>query len=387
MHNSKIRLFATIGVSIFGSLLAFRMASASQLFLYPQEYDIAPNQKLIVDIRLDAKLDQVNVVKMKLRYPVAMLKVEDISTRGSFLSLFAESPNVDRASGEITLTGGIPHGSYVIGAKVATITFEPLVPGTAELVFDQTYSSVLKNDGKGSPTVLSTVKGTYHIIEAITDGIEITSPTHPSETVWYRSSGVTLQWAGEANAQYSYVITTNPFEVPDSNLDEFTGSVSYTDIDDGVHYFIVSRHQDDQTWKIVGRRRILIDKTPPSPIEYALGRDASVYGGKNFIAFTATDAASGISRFEIQEGRTTTSSITSPYVLLDQSLKSALILRAFDFAGNKSEVVIREGTTYAWWYAVILGIIVLGGMLLIWILIKSRKKKKERENTHEHLTL
>lgn len=389
MRAKKINFIFSVGLAVVGCFFAFHVANASQLFLYPQEYDVTPDQKLIVDVRLDAKLDTINVVKIKLHYPADLLKVEDVSTRGSFLSLFAENPKVDATTGEITLTGGIPHGTYVVGGKVATITFDPIVPGTAKVTLDQTYSSVLKNDGKGTPTTLSVQDGTYHIVEVISGAIEVTSPTHPSEDVWYPKTAVILQWTPEKNAAYSFLITTNPFENPDSVPDQFTGSVSYSDIDDGVHYFIVSQIQTDGTWKIVGRRRILIDTTAPSPIQYAVGKDTSVYGGKYFLAFSSSDAASGIARFEIQEGNHVVPSISSPYVLQDQHLRSTLILRAFDFAGNQTEVVIRVGDTSVWWWyvGIILGIVLLGGMLRIWLIVKSRRKKKQEKNEPQHISL
>lgn len=77
------------------------------------------------------------------------------------------------------------------------------------------------------------------------------------------------------------------------------------------------------------------DNTPPSSFKIELGRDPSLYDGKYFISFFATDEGSGIERYEIIEGDRPSIRSGSTYVLQDQSLSSKVTVRAIDNAGNE----------------------------------------------------
>lgn len=78
------------------------------------------------------------------------------------------------------------------------------------------------------------------------------------------------------------------------------------------------------------------DKSPPNGLEVKLGNDPSLFGGKYFISFFATDDGSGIKSYEVKEGDGDFVESESPYVLKDQNLKSQIQIRAADKAGNYS---------------------------------------------------
>src|SRR5262249_47050520 len=82
--------------------------------------------------------------------------------------------------------------------------------------------------------------------------------------------------------------------------------------------------------------------------------DASIFDGKYFITFSTIDKQTGVDYYEVLEQDangniqgTTTPAIwkraTSPYLLADQSLQSAVMVRATDKAGNQRvEILISQ---------------------------------------------
>lgn len=93
------------------------------------------------------------------------------------------------------------------------------------------------------------------------------------------------------------------------------------------------------------------DTEPPDIFVPMVTRDTHVFEGKYFAVFTAQDKGSGIWGYEIAERRNwfgevksydqlEWKSAESPYVLLDQSRKSTIYIKAIDYAGNERVVVL-----------------------------------------------
>jgi hypothetical protein len=72
---------------------------------------------------------------------------------------------------------------------------------------------------------------------------------------------------------------------------------------------------------------------PESFIPYVQKHD-SIFGGKYVVIFDTIDKDSGIARYEVKEGSGRWVVAKSPYLLNDQSLHSAIAVRAIDKAGN-----------------------------------------------------
>ena len=84
------------------------------------------------------------------------------------------------------------------------------------------------------------------------------------------------------------------------------------------------------------------DTTSPEPFTPVLSRDPSIFNNDYFLAFEATDADSGIDRYEVLESGEPIDdllegnwpTVVSPYRLEDQSLSGFAYVRAIDRAGN-----------------------------------------------------
>ena len=105
------------------------------------------------------------------------------------------------------------------------------------------------------------------------------------------------------------------------------------------------------------------DKTAPEFIEAIVSRDPHTFDNQYFVSFFAVDKDSGTAYYEIKEGGRDFIRAESPHVLLDQSLKSIVQMKAVDKAGNESvttpEVAIPgvPYTTYLIWIFVTLVIL------------------------------
>ena len=100
---------------------------------------------------------------------------------------------------------------------------------------------------------------------------------------------------------------------------------------------------------IEGKPEIKIkDSFPPEPFKIYLARNKEIFNGKYYITFEAKDKQSGIAYYEISEKPITFIFLAKPdiknlsfkkaeslYVLEDQSLRSYVIVKAVDKAGNE----------------------------------------------------
>ena len=102
------------------------------------------------------------------------------------------------------------------------------------------------------------------------------------------------------------------------------------------------REVPEDEWKKVLKK----DKIPPDPFEIKIGKEATVFEGKYFIAFSTIDKQTGIDYYEILEAdkrgyqrgtirKAEWKKGSSPYLLEDQGLRSIIKVKAVDKAGNE----------------------------------------------------
>ena len=127
------------------------------------------------------------------------------------------------------------------------------------------------------------------------------------------------------------------------------------------------------------------DTFPPEPFEIEIRREPTVFEGKYFIIFSATDKQSGIDHYEIKEGQREWREAVSPYLLEDQTLEGTIKVMAVDMAGNKriqeispkKEEIERKVKRKDWKRILFwLMLVLIGGM--IWWAIRKLKIKIRR---------
>lgn len=133
----------------------------------------------------------------------------------------------------------------------------------------------------------------------------------------------------------------------------------------------------DNEWQTLVRA----DKKAPKPFTIVLGREPSLFDGKRFVFFTATDAQSGISYYEVSENGKPAIRSGSMYVLENQDDASTPVLTvtAYDKAGNATVSTYSQPRTKVFGVPliVVISILVIAGLLLY-----KRKLKKRSKNAH-----
>ena len=173
---------------------------------------------------------------------------------------------------------------------------------------------------------------------------------------------------------------------------------------------LTSSGKTNQWTDIVGA-----DTTPPDDFAITVAHDANTFDGKFFIVFSTVDKQSGVHHYEVMEddparlgfvyGKSVKSewkTVTSPYLLADQTLESRVVVRAIDNAGNIQEKILgptngdrsppkrttssgSAGVIGAWCVVAALTGILMGGILLF---IRRRKQgdAPEASNHTEEVT-
>lgn len=127
------------------------------------------------------------------------------------------------------------------------------------------------------------------------------------------------------------------------------------------------------------------DKIPPQPFKIKLSKDPFVFGNQHFISFATTDKETGIDYYEVLESPLNNKSnkasvwtrTESPYLLKDQSLKSEIMVKAVDKAGNERIEKLNPQKKGYYLIILILLIVVFG---IIFLIVKRRRKINQKEN-------
>lgn len=118
----------------------------------------------------------------------------------------------------------------------------------------------------------------------------------------------------------------------------------------------------------------LYDPNPPEFFKLQVAKDENIFSGKWFLVFNTQDKESGIDHYEVVEKAQPNSIFSlpflmeeqwirgeSPYLLRDQKLRSVILVRAFDRAGNVAIAALPARSELNWyenfWFWIIITII------------------------------
>ncbi|PIS40736.1 MAG: hypothetical protein COT26_01725 [Candidatus Kerfeldbacteria bacterium CG08_land_8_20_14_0_20_43_14] len=375
MKNKLFNFFLFAAV-VSGVLIFHKSAQAAILFVSPEHDTVDQNQTVVAEVRLDSEKQIINVVQGRITYDPQILEFVEASKAGSFFSLWPEEPKADTTAGVITFAGGAPNGSYAVNGKVLTLVFKGKSLGLTKIDIDSGTSGVYLNDGLGTKANL-TVKGGAITVQVPTSTLDLLSPTHPDENTWYKSKEVKFTWNVAKDAMYVYVFSSDPAALPDERFAVRTGEISFANTEDGIHYFILKERLPNDKWAEPIRRRVQIDSTQPEPIIYKLTRD--VAPDKLVLVFSSKDGISQIAKYQIIEGDQITENATSPYILKDQKQSQAIIIKAYDSAGNMQEVTIPAASpsvakNFNIYWTIAAG---LGALILLVVRLVLRRKSRK----------
>lgn len=116
----------------------------------------------------------------------------------------------------------------------------------------------------------------------------------------------------------------------------------------------------------------LNDITPPEDFVPVVKSFKEIFEGKYVAIFNTKDTESGIDYYEIKEGASEWVRGESPYLLLDQSLRSKIEVKAVDRAGNIKIAEIPGSGYYIYLYLLLILLIIIFIIYRIRIVIKKQ---------------
>lgn len=265
---------------------------AANLSLDPAQGTYGPGDMFVVTVRIDTTANEcINAATIDLSFPKNLIKVTAVSKGESLMTLWTDEPFINKEQGRLSFSGGIPGGycGRVLGD-----------PGKTNII------------GK--------------VVFSVISGSEILSaPTTPvSMDINFSSSTSILLNDGFG--------TVAPLTLHGATLTRA----------------LVSKGLKNEWLDIVHG-----DTLPPDAFTPSVQHDVNTFSGKYFIVFSTVDKQSGIEHFEVSEddpirlgfvrGKNTHAQFipaVSPYVLQDQELRSRIVVRAIDNAGNVQESIL-----------------------------------------------
>lgn len=262
---------------------------AATLSLDPSKGSFGSGDMFVVTVRIETATNEcVNAATVDLHFPSSLVKVTAVSKGESLMTLWADEPAIDNEHGVVNWSGGIPGGycGRVLGDPGKTNII-------GKVVF--TVRSTVATEGGEVSIPLSFGSSTQVLLN---DGFGTVAPLTTQGSVItraLRSSGVTNEWL------------------------------------DIVH----------------------ADTLPPDSFTVSVQHEPGTFAGKYFIVFSSIDKQSGVDHYEVMEDDPTRLgfvrggnvhadfiTVKSPYLLVDQSLKSRVVVRAIDNAGNIQEAIL-----------------------------------------------
>jgi hypothetical protein len=331
------------------SLNAETLAARATASVSPSAQTVIAGSTFNVSIYLNTEGNSANTLNFTVEFPPDKLQIVNPSVGGvSLIQVWLQPPIYSNTDGDAEFVGVIPNGIVTAGGLVTTITFKAIAAGTADVMITPD-SSVLANDGLGTPMNTEFDRGIYTIVPQPPAGPVVFSPTHPFPSNWYNNNDPTIDWQeSTGTTEFSYVLDSDPSTVPGDNASTTTGTtVSYDNVGDGLWYFHI-KALSDGAWGATTNFPIQIDTMPPAAFTPAADIIANGTSTKVLISFFTTDALSGIDHYEVAVVDDNASAPAAPVFTQTQSPYEFVapgpgsyhvIVRAFDPAGN-----VREGT-------------------------------------------
>jgi len=351
-------------------------AEAATVYISPEQAEIAEGASFVTEIRLDTEGENINAVDFEITFPLNVLEIIELNLGGSVFPLYPTAPEYSNMLGNLSLQAGAPSGFEGDGL-VARIFFKAKSKGSAAVRFSENSEAYL-NDGFGTAAVLERITANYTIGEQGEDELLLSSTSFPREAVWYSKSIIDIAWEVESGIAYSYVLSSDPGEMPDEIADFPIGQVTFAPEEDGIFYFHLRQCESEECGP-TSTRSIFKDTVSPEPFQIQLGQDATAFEGKRFLIALVTDKTSGIDHYEVSEirdgKRGTWKTVELPYVLDDTVEIETIELKVVDRAGNERIVSFPLQTPSSRYNNYLsFGIIITIGIFILYIVFRRLRK-------------
>ena len=349
------------------------LAAEGSIYLAPSKGTFLVGSTFSISIFTDTKGNNINAIQVDLSFPADRLQITSPTAGESFVSEWLTPPTYSNTGGFINFKGGIKEGITASAGLVSTITFRAKSPGLAKIELLDS-SKILLNDGKGTAIPTLNFGGSYEILVPPPEGPKISSNTHQDSSIWYLDSDPIFFWGKKDGVtDFSFILSQNPQEIPDTIAETSETSMAYSNVGDGVWYFHL-RAQENKVWGRASHFGVRIDVTPPEYFDIKLNLSSLISD------FSTRDVHSGIDHYEVSISNIGEDPITSSFFIetvspfrlpYESPGRYSMVVRVYDRAGNiqTSETAFRIISP---WFAYIDGKgVEIKGVFLSWWLLSS----------------
>lgn len=181
-EKNKNKKFLRLSCFLFSFYLAMMPIGtlAAVLYLDPSSETYQPGETFITKIKIDTENECINAVEVNLNYDKDVLQPIDFSQGESLLTFWIKPPEINRETGEVSFSGGIPGGycgripgdpglSNLLGKiifKIPAMNLEDIKENSVKVKFSDS-SQVLLNDGLGTKAKLAIYGADFKILSKI----------------------------------------------------------------------------------------------------------------------------------------------------------------------------------------------------------------------------
>ncbi len=364
----KLKKFLSFAISQFLFVVLFGIlwsnhVQAAILYTSTANQVVFDQATFITEWYLDTQDDEINSVALNLTFTPETLEVLNVTPADTGIDLWIKNPEEDNERGTISLIGGISSGVKDAKVPLFRAVIKPKQVGKGKISMD-TSSAVLKNDGLGTPATLVFNEISFNINPADARPALVGSPTHPQQDEWSKNNKVIIQVMPKPGEQYSYSFSSNIEMIPGDLPSDVANSLTFDNLADGIYYFKLNSKAAAGNWQEAAVYRVMIDSTPPQPINAAVASDPSVFDGKPFVSFTGKDQTSGISHYEVRFGvgpwqKTNDTVLRVPGLVLGNKVEIKIVDQAGNEEVTKVALPKAQSTPFSNWFFSIIIIVVL----------------------------
>lgn len=211
MSRLHARIFAMFITSVFSFVFATSVFAAT-MYPSPTSGSKTVGESFSVGVYVSTPDEAMNAVSGSLSFSTEQLEATSVTTGGSIVGLWVQTPTYSNTTGKVTFEGVVFNPGYQGSAgNLFTVTFKSKSAGSANVSFSS--GQVLANDGKGTNILKGLGTATYTISLAPTVTPTTTVTQKSTVTTTPKPTSTTVP---ESDDESEPVIETEPVQESES---------------------------------------------------------------------------------------------------------------------------------------------------------------------------
>ncbi len=315
-----------------------------------QTIEVEQGAMFDVVVMINPNGEELDTARAVVTYDPTVLSASSAQLTGAF-ERSAPGNYRDNVNGKVSWGGFTLRGPVVEESALVTITFLALTEGEATLSISGDSRAIANGEEKINTGLLGTSEVLVEGVSEEEVGLVVESSTHPNAAQWYSVNTSEITWTEpEVEVdEYWYGLGAAADTELDMKLEGEELSASWQELEDGIYHFRVKGVSGEEETEIASRT-VLVDTTPPNPIELTAEQGQVVEGESVWLTFATTDETSGVAQYQIAINESDFQVQTSPLEIEDLEAGTYQFrVAALDRAGNSayeavSVRVYPEGT-------------------------------------------